>query len=634
MKHKNSIALCMIVKNESHVILQTLENLLEKVGFEYWVISDTGSTDNTKELITEFFKEKNVPGELHEDEWKDFGHNRSLAFEYGFSAPVDYLFIFDADDRINGNLQLSDLNKLLHPTLPTQFSLHIGTGFTYTRPFIFHNDHKWKFYGVLHEYAALAEEGPTYSCIVNGDYHVDSRREGARSKDPLKYQKDAEVLDKAYHEECKKENSKFKSRYAFYCANSYKDCNNDEKAVEFYKIRTTLGDYQEEVYLSYLYGGRCMIKLERPEEEIEEFFLKGWESMRNRSECLHALAFYLRMKKKFTKAYVYAELGRKIPFPPECRLFVERDIFDLKILDECAVSAFYTQRFDVCFKLNGKLLQKFYDERLVKNMEFCVPPLRQKAIIYNNYNFVKPKNRYYGVTLTMTTCKRYDLFEQTVNSLLNNVKDLYMIERFICIDDNSSHEDRVKMMDKYPFFEFMFKKPNQKGHVVSMNMLKKKLTDEDKFIFHLEDDFVFLSKRNYIGKSVRILKDNPQLGQVLFNRNYAETLEQYRIGGGNPILGGKYLLHEYVPEPAKRKQKISCEYWPHFSFRPSIIKKEVFDKVGDFVAVPHFEMAYANKYVEAGFVSCFHNRVDLLHIGKLTNQNGDNAYSLNDVKQF
>jgi hypothetical protein len=73
---------------------------------------------------------------------------------------------------------------------------------------------------VLHEYASLAEEGPTYSCIVNGDYHVDSRREGARSKDPLKYQKDAEVLDKAYHEECKKENSKFQSRYAFYGANS------------------------------------------------------------------------------------------------------------------------------------------------------------------------------------------------------------------------------------------------------------------------------------------------------------------------------------------------------------------------------------------------------------------------------
>jgi hypothetical protein len=45
-------------------------------------------------------------------------------------------------------------------------------------------------------------------------------------------------------------------------------------------------------------------------------------------------------------------------------------------------------------------------------------------------------------------------------------------------------------------------------------------------------------------------------------------------------------------------------------------------------------MKYAFKYVNAGYISCFHNRIDLLHIGKLVNQQGENAYSLNGVKQF
>jgi hypothetical protein len=234
----------------------------------------------------------------------------------------------------------------------------------------------------------------------------------------------------------------------------------------------------------------------------------------------------------------------------------------------------------------------------------------------------------------MTSCKRYDLFEQTVNSLINNVKDLYMIERFICIDDNSSHEDRKKMLEKYPFIEFVFKKPEQKGHVESMNMILKKLNDKDKFIFHLEDDWVFLTRRNYIGNSIRLLKDNPKVGQVLFNKNYAENLEQYSIQGGKPILNGKFLIHEYEPDRSKHKNKISCEYWPHFSFRPSIIKRDVLDTVGKFNKVNHFEMDYANRYVKEGFISVFHNRVDTLHIGKLVNQPGDNAYSLNNVKQF
>jgi hypothetical protein len=633
MSKENSIALCMIVKNEAHVIKDTLENLYSKIKFDYWVISDTGSTDDTKDIIKNFFKDKGIPGELHEDEWKDFGHNRSLVFDYAFSAPVDFLFIFDADDRINGDFKIGDLKSLLHKTLPTQFHLHIGTGFTYTRPFIFHNDHKWKFYGVLHEYAGLAEEGPLYTCIINGNYHVDSRREGSRSKDPKKYEKDAEILEKAYLEEVNIE-GKFKSRYAFYCANSYKDCRNLEKAIEYYKIRTTLGNYQEEVYLSYLYGARCMIASEKPEDEIEDMLLKGWESMRNRSECLFTLANYLRMKKKYTKAYVFAELGAKIPFPSECRLFVEKDVFEFKILDECAISAFYTGRFEECFKLNYKLLQKNYDERLVKNMEFCLPHLKEKAIKTAKYNFVKPKTRYYGITLTMTSCKRYDLFEQTVNSLLNNVKDIYMIERFICIDDNSSSEDRKKMLYNYPFFEFIFKKPEEKGHVVSMNMLKNKLTNEDKYIFHLEDDWVFLTRKNYIAKSIRVLKDNDRVGQVLFNRNYAENLEQYRIQGGHSIVNNKFLIHEYEPNVSKRKHKISCEYWPHFSFRPSIIKKEILDKIGNFEDINHFEMNYAKRFVSKNYMSVFYNGVNTLHIGRLVNQSGDNAYSLNGVKQF
>ena len=48
---KQSICLNMIVKDESHVIEKTLKNLCDNIPFSYWVISDTGSSDNTIELI-------------------------------------------------------------------------------------------------------------------------------------------------------------------------------------------------------------------------------------------------------------------------------------------------------------------------------------------------------------------------------------------------------------------------------------------------------------------------------------------------------------------------------------------------------------------------------------------------------
>lgn len=73
------IALCMIVKNESHIIRECLESVYKYI--DYWVICDTGSTDDTKQIIKKFFEEKNIPGELHDHEWKGFGHNRTLAFD-------------------------------------------------------------------------------------------------------------------------------------------------------------------------------------------------------------------------------------------------------------------------------------------------------------------------------------------------------------------------------------------------------------------------------------------------------------------------------------------------------------------------------------------------------------------------
>ena len=58
---KPKLALCMIVKNESHIIHECLESIYKFV--DYWIISDTGSTDGTQDIIKNFFKEKGIPGE-------------------------------------------------------------------------------------------------------------------------------------------------------------------------------------------------------------------------------------------------------------------------------------------------------------------------------------------------------------------------------------------------------------------------------------------------------------------------------------------------------------------------------------------------------------------------------------------
>ena len=57
---RQTLCLNMIVKNESHIIGQTLENICSTVQLDYWVICDTGSTDDTINIIKTFFSEKGI----------------------------------------------------------------------------------------------------------------------------------------------------------------------------------------------------------------------------------------------------------------------------------------------------------------------------------------------------------------------------------------------------------------------------------------------------------------------------------------------------------------------------------------------------------------------------------------------
>ena len=182
-----TICLNMIVKNESHIITQTLTNLCRYVDFDAYYISDTGSTDNTMDLIRAFFKERGIPGHIEQVEWRDFGFNRTLALQMAFNK-TDYLFIFDADDSIHGDFRLPGV--LTHDA----YQLKLGQSFVYLRTLIVNNRKRWRFVGVLHEYIACVDKEES-SCAIQGEYHVDSGRSGSRNKDPNKYIKDAATAD-------------------------------------------------------------------------------------------------------------------------------------------------------------------------------------------------------------------------------------------------------------------------------------------------------------------------------------------------------------------------------------------------------------------------------------------------------
>ena len=87
-----TICLCMIVRNEEHVIERALHSVMDLI--DYWVICDTGSTDATPGQILQTLA--SIPGEIHRIDWENFGQARSEAIRR-CRGKADYILVLDAD---------------------------------------------------------------------------------------------------------------------------------------------------------------------------------------------------------------------------------------------------------------------------------------------------------------------------------------------------------------------------------------------------------------------------------------------------------------------------------------------------------------------------------------------------------
>jgi hypothetical protein len=290
----------MIVKNESHIIKETLTNLTSKIKFNYYVICDTGSDDGTPEIIKIFFKELGIVGEIYYDSWKDFGTNRSLALEKAYKK-ADYILIFDADDSIVGDINLTNLTA-------DAYMINMGDSYNkYSRMCLVSGNIKWKYVGVLHEYITTVEPNlEIKSESILGDYYIISGRTSSRNKDPEKYIKDARILEQAYYKAIE-ENDQISNRYVYYTANSYKDAGNTDESIKWYLLTLKAQGWYDERYCSCLelyslYSSKQLTHIGC------YYLVKSWNYNNKRVEGIYLLVQHYTCESEYQIAYNYYTL--------------------------------------------------------------------------------------------------------------------------------------------------------------------------------------------------------------------------------------------------------------------------------------------------------------------------------------
>ena len=348
----------MIVKNEAQVIERCLKSVIPIV--DTWTIIDTGSTDQTCDIINNTMK--GISGELHKRAWKNFSHNRSEAIKLA-QQKCDYLFVIDADEVlvIQKGFDFPILNAAAYSA-----TILLGN-LRYSRTCLISTKHSWRYEGVLHEYLECDNE---YKIEHVTGLNVLCTTEGARSKNPRKYHDDAAVLEAALIEEPDN------LRYMFYLAQSWRDAEEPEKALQAYQQRASFKGWDEEDWYAMYQVARLMDKTGKPEFDTVSAYLRAYKARPDRAESLMWLGIYLHGKGRWANAKSMFTIAVKIPFTKD-RLFVENDCYIWRRYDEFALSLYYQNAKQQAKTIWEVLLKtgripKDHMTRINSNIQFCV----------------------------------------------------------------------------------------------------------------------------------------------------------------------------------------------------------------------------------------------------------------------
>lgn len=302
------VCLNMIVKDAESTIARALTSALPHI--DSWCISDTGSTDNTCQIVCEFFAQHGVPGQLVLGKTAGFGEMRNHALDAAKAlvCQIDraYIVFLDADDELRGD------DRVFVPGSDAyRFEVEFGDClFERVQMIRARSKASWKYR--IHE--TLVDAGSVSKGHLTLVAHP-------KSGEHVKYARWLELSEQDLAD------MPDDTRVVFYAAQNAYDARHFARAAELYAKRSRMGGWDEEVWYSVLrcaQANECQGSYQTAAADyVRADMLRPW-----RAEASENLARMFRQLGEPDAARPWAERASKIGFPPrEDILFVQRGLY-------------------------------------------------------------------------------------------------------------------------------------------------------------------------------------------------------------------------------------------------------------------------------------------------------------------
>jgi len=356
-KVEKTICLCAIVKNEEKIFPRLINSC--KHLLDYWIVIDTGSTDNTIAIVKEQLE--GIPGEIHESPFINFGHNRTELVQKA-KGKADYLLLMDADMMIVADKRFnkSDLAA-------DMYQIRYEGNIDFSQPLFVSGHIDWFYEGYTHEY--LTTKG-SFKVETHPFLRVSHGYDGGSRGD--KYNRDIKL--------CTQEIADHpgRSRPHFYLGQTHQNMGNYDEAIKSYQKRIQMGGWAEEIYYSLYQVGICLYLSKDIDSAILQF-TEAYNTRPIRFEALFMMGQLFREKKKYSVAKIFFEKVLKMPYPKNDILFIHRTQYDYLADFELGICNYWLGQYKDAEKHASRLL----------NRKGIDPNVEKQNL--QNYKFIKGK---------------------------------------------------------------------------------------------------------------------------------------------------------------------------------------------------------------------------------------------------
>ena len=358
LDYDNLIHLTMIVKNAGESFADVLRENLKYVD-EYTIL-DTGSTDNTVEIMREVLKGKR--GKIYEEPFINFRDSRNRCLDLA-GTRCKYLLMLDDTYIIKNDLR-SFLETVRGDQFSSSFSMYIHSDdVEYGSNRIIKSSSGLRYKYKIHEVITPVNN---VNVIIpkNHGYIFDYRSDYMETRTMDRKQYDLKILYEMVEEE------PWDSRAYYYLGQTYNLLKNYEEAFKNFLLRVNHEDegfIQEKIDACFEAARLANFQLNKNWEECERLYVRAYEMDKSRPDSLYFIGIHYYLAKNYDKAYEYFKEGFRVGYPTHCQYSLKPTLSFYYLPKFLCEVCYYKGDFELGLAVSQYFLENY--EGNLKNMK-------------------------------------------------------------------------------------------------------------------------------------------------------------------------------------------------------------------------------------------------------------------------